>query len=101
VIPFGHVVETIRFAACGGDCDLRTINLPGGSIVSNEIFSDPGCPGVCGSRGHGQPASGTVEDVIVGGTGIFAGASGSFGGSVHAAGIAGVAQLSGTITLTS
>jgi hypothetical protein len=102
MIPFGHAVETIRFgAACGGDCDLRTINLPGGSIVSHEIFSNPSCPGVCGSRGRGGSASGTVADAIVGGTGIFTGASGSFSGSVHAAGISGVARLSGTITVTS
>jgi hypothetical protein len=100
VIPFGHAVETVEFgAACGGDCDLRTINLPGGSIISHEVFSNPSCPGVCGSRGRGQPASGTVADVIVGGTGIFAGASGNLNGSVHAAGVAGVAKLSGTIML--
>lgn len=101
VIPFGHAIETVIFGgACGGDCDLRTINLAGGSILSHETFSNPACPGVCGSRGFGAPASGTVADVIVGGTGIFTGASGNLSGSVHAAGIAGVAQLSGTTTLT-
>jgi len=100
LIPFGHATETILFGgACGGDCDLRTINLADGSIVSNEVFSNPTCPGVCASRGFGQPAFGTVTDVIVGGTGSFAGASGHLAGSVHAAGTSGVAQLSGTITL--
>jgi len=101
VIPFGHAVETIIFGgACGGGCDLRTINLAGGSITSHEIFSNPMCPAVCGSRGLGFPSSGTVADVIVGGTGSFTRASGDLSGSVHAAGVAGVAQLSGAITLT-
>src|SRR5262245_17989684 len=33
VVPLGHAEETIEFsAACGGACDLRTINLAEGSI---------------------------------------------------------------------
>jgi hypothetical protein len=101
VIPFGHATETVLFGgACGGNCDLRTINLAGGSIFSHEVFSNPTCP-VCGVPGRGQPAAGTVTDVIVGGTGAFAGASGNLSGSVHSAGTAGVAKLSGSITLTS
>jgi hypothetical protein len=41
VIPLGHAAETIEFGAgCGGSCDLRTINLAGGSIFIEETFSD-------------------------------------------------------------
>jgi hypothetical protein len=101
VIPFGQATEAVLFGgACGGDCDLRTINLPQGSLYSHEFFSDFTCPaGRCDHPGRGFPGSGTVADVIVGGTGMFAGASGTLDGSVHAAGTAGVAQLSGTIHL--
>lgn len=101
VNPFGHATETVRFnAGCGGSCDRRTINLPGGSITSDEFSSNFACPaGKCDHPGHGYPSSGTVEDVIVSGTGAFFGASGGFSGSVHSAGTAGVANLSGAITV--
>jgi hypothetical protein len=102
VVPFGHATETVLFGgACSGECDARTISLANGSIYTDEVFSNPTCPGACRSRGHGHPESGTLTDVIVGGTGIFTGASGTLNGSVHGAGTAGVAKLSGTITLTS
>jgi hypothetical protein len=99
VIPFGHAHETVVFGgACNGGCDSRTVNLAAGSILIHELFSNPACP-VCGSPGRGQPGSGTITDTIVGGTGMFAGASGNLSGSVHAAGTAGVANLSGAVTL--
>ena len=105
VIPFGHAVETVRFGAgvgCGGSCDQRTIYLPEGSITSNEFFGDFACPAdKCDHPGRGFPASGIVDDVIVSGTGVFSGAIGGYSGSVHAAGTAGVATLSGSITLSS
>ena len=42
------VLAVIAFGAgCGGTCDLRTINLAGGSIFIEETFSDFSCPGVC------------------------------------------------------
>jgi hypothetical protein len=101
VIPFGHATENVVFGgACGGNCDFRTINLAAGSIYTDESFSNPSCPGVCAGRGPtGGPAFGDLTDVIVGGTGIFAGASGTLSGSVTGAGSTGVARLSGTITL--
>jgi hypothetical protein len=99
VIPLGHATETIDFGAgCGGTCDLRTINLAGGSIFIEETFSDGSCPGVCGSRGIGQPNSGTLIDTIIGGTGIFEGATGTLVGTVTAAGLESHIKLSGTIS---
>src|SRR5215469_1362011 len=86
VIPFGHATETILFGgACGGGCDLRTINLAGGSITIHEVFSNPACPGAC-QPNPAEPSSGTLADTIVGGTGTFAGASGTLSGSVRANG---------------
>lgn len=100
VIPFGLATDSVVFGgACGGTCDFRTITLPQGSIYADEFFSNPSCPGVCGSHGRpGGPSFGTLTDVIVGGTGMFQGASGTLIGSVTGAGRTGVAQLSGTIT---
>jgi hypothetical protein len=101
VIPFGHATETIDFnAGCGGSCDLRTINLAAGSIFSDETFSNPGCPGVC-QPNRAEPSSGTLTDTVVGGTGIFSGASGTLSGTVRGNGPESQIKLSGTITLTS
>jgi hypothetical protein len=44
---------------------------------------------------------GTLTDVVVGGTGIFAGASGNQSGSVRTGGPDSAIKLSGTITLQS
>jgi hypothetical protein len=101
VIPFGHATETIDFnAGSGGSCDLRTINLAAGSIFSDETFSNPGCPGVC-QPNRAEPSSGTLTDTVVGGTGIFTGASGTLSGTVRGNGPESQIKLSGTITLTS
>lgn len=101
IIPFGQATDSTVFGgACGGGCDFHTINLAAGTIYADEYFSNPTCPGVCAGRTPtGGPAFGDLTDVIVGGTGIFAGASGTLTGSVTGAGFVGVAKLSGTITL--
>ena len=99
VLPLGHATETIEFGAgCGGTCDLRTIYLAGGTILIEETFSDFRCPGVCGSRGRGAPGSGTLTDTVIGGTGIYSGASGTLSGTVKAAGPESQITLSGTIS---
>jgi len=99
VIPYGQATETIVFGGgCGGSCDLRTITLAGGSITLNETFSNPDCPGACRPNPAGI-FSGTLTDVVAGGTGQFSGASGNLSGSVNTAGPEAVIKLSGTITL--
>jgi hypothetical protein len=99
VIPYGQATETILFGgACGGGCDLRTITLAGGSIALDEALSNVVCPGACQPNPSG-PFSGTLTDVVVGGTGEFSGANGNLSGSVTTAGHVAVIKLSGTITL--
>jgi hypothetical protein len=100
VLPFGSATETILFgAACGGNCDLRTITVAQGALVLDETFSSPECPGACKSHGVGRQGSGTLTDVVVSGSGIFAGASGTLIGSVKSAGGSVQILLSGQITL--
>jgi hypothetical protein len=100
VVPYGRATETIQFGAgCGGTCDLRTIYLAQGTLVLDETFSSPSCPGACKSHGLGQ-SSGTLTDVIISGTGIFEGATGTLTGTVQGAGASTKITLSGAITLT-
>ena len=103
VIPLGHATEIIDFGAgCGGTCDLRTINLAGGSLILEETFSNPSCPGSC-QPNPARPGSGTLTDVVIGGTGIYAGATGTLSGTVRSAGGVNapvgvsIIKLSGTI----
>lgn len=99
VVPFGHATESIVFGgACGGTCDFRTVDVAGGSIYLDEFFSDPTCPGSCHPN-RAEPGGGTLTDVVVGGTGMFTGASGIVSGRVWAAGPQSAIKLSGTITL--
>jgi hypothetical protein len=101
VLPYGHATETIAFSAgCGGGCDVRTVSLASGSIIMDEQASNFTCHGACGSPAPpGEPGGATLRDVIVGGTGIFASATGNLSGTVAATGLQSLVQLSGTITL--
>ena len=106
VNPFGQATEMIVFFTCGTEpeCDVRTINLAGGTIYIHEFFSNPTCPGVC-KPNPSLPGGGTLTDTIVGGTGVFNGATGNLSGSVTLGGGVGtrgggtMIKLSGTITL--
>jgi hypothetical protein len=82
-LPLGPATETIESgAACGGTCDLRTINLAGGSIIAEE-FENPS----------------SLDGVIIGGTGVFAGATGTYSGSVRIAhDRVSIVTLTGTLT---
>jgi hypothetical protein len=105
VHPFGLARETVHFGgACSGTCDLRTINLPQGSIYIDETGSDFTCPGACGAQSDPHvfpPFEGVLTDVVVGGTGAFAGATGNLSGTVVAAGWHGQIQIAGTLALAS
>jgi hypothetical protein len=108
-VPFGLANEEIAFGhGCGGACDFREVTVVGGSLFLAETASNFSCPGACGSQGSqsagppiplGPPFRATLTDVVLGGTGIFEGASGTLTGSVSAAGPAALIKLSGTITL--
>jgi hypothetical protein len=99
VRPFGLAQDTIDFGAeCAGACDRRTIVLPQGTLYFDEFFSNLTCPGSCHPN-RAEPISASLTDVVSGGTGLFAGATGTLTGSVKAAGLESLVQLSGTITL--
>jgi hypothetical protein len=109
MVPFGRVnTEFIQFGAginCPAGpmtCDLRTIMVAGGTLITDEVFSSPTCPGQC-NPGHGRggfPGSGTLTDTVVGGSGIFVDAIGDMlAGSVKGAGGSTQIQLSGPLTV--
>jgi hypothetical protein len=104
VVPLGQATEIVVFGAgCGGTCDLRSNTLSGGSIILDEIPSGGTCPQVC-RPGPLELGRGSMTDVVVGGTGIFEGATGTLTGTVSLEGSnarpAGTStvKLSGTIT---
>jgi hypothetical protein len=102
VIPFGQATEEVLIDACGPGCGFRFINLPQGSIVLQETGSDFSCPGACGSEfPHGAPFSATLADVVIDGTGLFAGATGTLNGTLKATVWQAQIKLSGSITLAS
>jgi hypothetical protein len=105
VKPFGQATETIQFglgidclANTGSEtCDLRTIYLPGGSFMSDEVATG-GQP--CINRPTpGNPCTANLSDAIIGGEGSFAGATGSFSGTVRSAGLSNSLHFSGSITV--
>jgi len=100
VLPFGYATETIHFeGGCGGGCDLRTVYLPQGSIVMEEPFNEAVCPASCRFRGAGEPVNAALSDTIVGGTGVFAGASGHLDGNVSASGNQSHVTFTGSVTV--
>src|SRR6266516_672949 len=83
VIPLGQATDTVQFGVgCGGTCDLRTIYLAGGSITLEETSSNPTCPGGMCHTGPVEHGSGTLADVVIGGTGLYEGATGTLTGTV-------------------
>jgi hypothetical protein len=99
VFPFGRATEEVNIGVCGDTCNIREIDLAQGSIVLQETVTGFSCPGVCGSRGFSPPGTLSLADVVIGGTGIFAGATGDFDGTVGVGGWHGLVELTGTITL--
>jgi hypothetical protein len=122
--PYGHATEMIEFGVgCGGTCDRRTVSVSSGSLVLDERISAPeselycpGPPGPCRpSQGNVfKPFRAPLSDTVAGGTGVFAGATGTLTGTLWGAGPelggsvswnlqGGTAtiRLAGTITLAS
>jgi hypothetical protein len=102
--PFGQATETIVFGVrCGGTCDLRTITLAEGQLFLEETGVSNCRTEGCHIHGPIEVVGGTLTDVVVGGTGLFEGATGELTGTVmgsvsnaRPAGAATV-RLSGTI----
>ena len=102
VIPFGHATEIVSIGACGEPCNLRLIILAQGVIVLRETVGDFSCPGACASQWpHGAPFSASLTAVVVDGTGIFQGASGTLTGTVRVAAFQAQIKYTGTLTLAS
>ncbi len=91
----------MNIGVCGDTCNFREIDLAQASIVLVEKVTNFSCPGVCGSRSFGPPGTISIDDVVIGGTGIFAGATGTLSGTVGVGGWGGGVQLTGTIILNS
>ena len=96
----------ILFGGCGASCDTRTLTFADGSTIVMEETDVPdtfGTPGNSGNapgqpRSYGNPNGLDRTDTIVGGTGRFAGASGTASCKVKVAGGVATINLEGTVT---
>jgi hypothetical protein len=101
ISQLGHVAnQCVAFNACGTNCEERIITFDDGStlVMHESIVGTPIVPGNSGVAGANAPAFLEITQTIVGGTGRFAGATGSGTGRVNLAAGA-VITTSGTITL--
>ena len=104
VTGLGFAQDVVVFGACGQNCDVRTLTFADGStLVLDENEGDFSIPGNTGNApgqlsSYGDPITIELSDTIVGGTGRFAGASGSGSGHVKIAGGTAIITLSGTVT---
>jgi hypothetical protein len=96
-VPYGHATETIVFGGCGFGgpvrCDLRTVTVAGGSIFLDEFAGNFTC-----NNANAGACEAPLTDLVAGGTGAFAGATGSLSGTVTGTGPQSQIQLQGTIT---
>jgi hypothetical protein len=97
---FGHVAyQTIVFNACGTNCNIRTIVFDDGStLLIQESVIGTVSPGSSAKAGANAPIFLEISQTILGGTGIFEGATGSGTGRVNTVADA-IIHTSGTITL--
>jgi hypothetical protein len=100
ISELGHVAyQCVAFDACGPNCEVRTITFDDGStLVIHESIVDVISPGDSSAAGANAPLFLDITETIVGGTGRFAGATGSGTGRVNLAADA-LITTSGTITL--
>jgi hypothetical protein len=95
-VPYGYATETIVFGGCGFGpvrCDLRTVTMARGSVFLDEFAGNFVCPNAIAGA-----CEAPLTDVVAGGTGIFAGATGSLTGTVTGTGPQSQIKLQGTIT---
>jgi hypothetical protein len=98
VTGLGQAQDVIVFNGCGGGCDVRTLTFADGStIVMHETGSNPQELN-SNPNSYGNPFRLDLSDTIVGGTGRFAGATGTATGEVRLQGGVAVITLSGTVT---
>jgi hypothetical protein len=104
----GHGSSVVAFGACGPTCSIRTITLTDGSqlvIFEYGDLSEFASPGSSGAHGYtafglpGNPQFLAITLTIMGGNGVFEGASGTATGTVKVAGGVGIITVSGTIIL--
>ncbi|HEY8775055.1 MAG TPA: hypothetical protein VIM33_01105 [Gaiellaceae bacterium] len=100
ISELGHVAyECVAFDVCGPNCEVRTITFDDGStLVIHESIVGVVSPGDSSAAGPNGPLFLAITQTIVGGTGRFAGATGSGTGRVNSAANA-LITASGTITL--
>jgi hypothetical protein len=103
--------QVVVFNACGFGCHIRTVTFDDGSTLVIRTEDQPSgfaftSPGNSGSHGYigfpgrpGNPQFLDIEETIIGGTGRFAGATGSGTGTVKLHGGMAIGKTSGTITL--
>jgi hypothetical protein len=95
-VPYGHATETIVFGGCGIGavrCDLRTVTVAGGSIFLDESAGNFTC-----ENARAGACVAPLDDIVAGGTGAFAGATGSLSGTVTGTGPQSQIKLQGTIS---
>lgn len=107
---FGHSDSQVGvFNACGPGCHHRTVVFPDGSTLVLQVvdqggpfnFSSPGSSGANGYNAAGLPGNPQflgITETVIGGTGMFAGATGGGTGTVKVAGGIAMGKTSGTLT---
>ena len=111
ISSFGHSASQVGvFNACGVGCHIRTVIFADGSTLVLRTVDQPGpfaftSPGSSGTHGYnsaglpGNPNFLDITETVIGGTGMFAGATGNGTGTVKVTGGVAIGKTAGTITL--